>query len=292
MHTTRIQGLLTALAMGGVLWAQSPAVTAQGQLQVRWQGSGAVQSQTQPVAGGSAALHAGTAGDVVLTVGARTTMLVDAMSPPWNCYSCWSEAMGDVVLEFSSPTPTAGVLVLDVQPVCIMGPSYVDVGLDGQWEAIGGVVPTANIPVVLSAEPLPVRLHAEAVNFGGATCRFVASVEFVAQPQELGSLAPSCGPAMTAELVGDPGSVRTLTLRTNAPNAALSALLVGSPFWPQPMCMLLPGAEVLALYVPAPAGVLALPVLPSLRGALSLQLAAIDAQGQLQLGNAVGLMLP
>jgi hypothetical protein len=291
MHTTRIQGLLTALAMGGVLWAQSPAVTAQGQLQVRWQGSGAVQSQVQPVAGGSATLQVGTVGLVDLTVGARTTIQIDAMSPPWNCYGCWSEAMGDVVLEFASPTPVAGVLVLDVQPVCIMGPSYVDVGLDGQWEAIGGVTPHASVPVVLSAEPLPVRLHAEAVNFGGATCRFVASVEFVPQPQSLGSLSPACGPVMTAALTGDPGAARTLSLRPAAAGV-LGALLVGAPFWPQPMCLLLPGAEVLALYVPTPAGAIALPVAVSLQGALSLQYAELDAQGQILLGNAIGLLLP
>ncbi len=275
-----------------VLPAQTILVTATGGLQVAYQPSyGGVVTQPMPVAGATALTLPGI-GSAQVTVGTSSALRVTADSPPFGCYGCWSSASGNVRFTFAASTPLAGVLRLSVAPACLMAsPPWVDVNDDTTWELVGiQATQSVDVPVVLGQRPIPVRVDALTVNFGGAVCSYPVTVQFVPQASALDVVGPACGPSLAASLTE--AGTRTLTLAVGGMNGVLGALAIGGAPSPVggcgpagvPVCavLLTPQPQGVAMPVPVPAG---------LTGLVTLQCAELSANGTLAFSNGVRALL-
>ncbi len=103
-----------------------------------------------------------------------------------------------MLVSYAADAPLAGVLRLYIDPACIMGmPPMSDVENDGLVEANSwqGTV-QVDVPVVLGPRPIPVRLGADTVNFGGATCIVTSSIQFVPLVANLQTAGAACGPSL------------------------------------------------------------------------------------------------
>jgi hypothetical protein len=280
--------------------AQNVTVAATGTLSLSWQGSGPLQTSTQPVQG-TTTLQNTQVGSVALTVGTTTTLTLTALSPPWPgpTMGWWSSATGDVRLRLTAGAPVAGVLRVGVVPACIAGsPPFVDVEDDGLLELVGAAGPAqTDVPVVLGLRPVTVRLYGSMVNFG-ATCAGSVSVEFVPQPANLATAGIACGPSLAATLLRPTAQPGRLTLHVddqpNAPSSTFAALAFGATALAMgPTC----GAGLLAdgwVFVTPTAGGfdLPIPLAPALVGAVELQHVGLQLPWQLQWSNRVRLSLP
>lgn len=268
---------------------QSVQVGATGIISVSYQpSSGGVVTQVQPVAGSSTLALPGV-GTAQLTVGATSTLTLTADSPPWGCYGCWSQAMGDVRLAVSAATPIAVVLRLSVVPACWMGmPPTLDVNDDGSYELVGLLATqTLDVPVVLGTEPVPVRMGGNAVNFGGANCTATLTVSFLAQPSQLAPVQAACGPDLGAVLTAD-GGARTLSLRIGSMSGLIGALGVGDGPIPGTGCGLAMLPLAVVWIVPSPAAATyVVPIAPAVAGVFTLQYAELLATGSIAFSNGI-----
>lgn len=284
--------------VGCLVCAVLPAqvhVTAAGTLTVAMKPLyGPVVTHTQLVTG-PGTLSVPGVGSVVLTIGTVSTMTMTAMAPPDGCYGCWSAPRGDVVLEYSSPVPIAGVLRLETAPACYETSPYFDVDVDGHRDVwpVGPV--SVDVPVVLGAAPVPIRMWGEAVNyeFGPSACGFPMQVGFVALPSSLSTVNAACGPTLAGTYTGDVGG-KKLIVRVAPRNGLIGALLVGGAPVPQPgVCAL---AMPLDAFVLLPTGVpevaMTVPVAAALVGTFTLQSVELLRNGALAYSNGVVAVLP
>lgn len=281
------------VAACGVLPAQSIQVGATGTLHVSYQpSSGPVVNQNQPISGASSLQLSGV-GSSVLAIGTANLLTVTAISPPWNCYGCWSQAAGDVVLSITAPSPVAGILRLQATPACLMGPPpLVDVHDDGSYELVAALPnQTVELPVVLASEELRVRISAHTVNFGGATCVSPTLVEFVPQPTNLTTVNNPCGPTLGGVLWGSGN--RTLTLRFGSLAGMIGAVFVGAAPTPQAGCGLATQPVASLLLAPDPQGAMfAVPVSSALVGVYTLQYVELLPNSQIVWSNGIAAVLP
>jgi hypothetical protein len=281
------------VAVSGLSLAQSVQVAAAGTVTVSYQPStGPVVTNNQPVTGATSLQLAGV-GSAVLTTGNANLLTVTAISPPWNCYGCWSQAAGDVLLSITSTAPVAGILRLQATPACLMGPPpLVDVHDDGSYELVASLPNTIlELPVVLASEELRVRISAHTVNFGGATCVSPTLVEFVPQPTNLTTVGNPCGPTLGGVLWGSGN--RTLTLRFGGMAGTIGAVFVGTVPTPQPGCGLATQPVVSLLLAPDPQGAtFAVPVSSALVGVYTLQYVELLPNPQIVWSNGIAAVLP
>jgi hypothetical protein len=266
---------------------------ATGTLAVSYQPVGSpVVNHTAPVSGATT-LSIPTVGSASVTTAAVSELTITALSPPFGCSGCWSSAGGNVVVTYASATPVAGILRLTLAPQCLMGMPTIDVNDDGSIELAGqNLTQTVDVPVVLGSDPMPIRLAAQTVNFGGVSCSYAARVEFLPQPANLGTVNPSCGPTVGAALTGT-APMRQLRLRFGSMAGQIGAMFVGGTASPQTSCgpATVPAASL--FLVPSPNGVeFVIPVSQALVGAYTLQYVELMANNQIVYSNAVTALLP
>lgn len=285
--------LMGFLAAGGLAVAQSVQVGATGTLSVSYQPlTGPVVTNNQPFQG-AASLQLSGIGSAVFAVGNANLLTLTAVSPPWNCYGCWSQAAGDVVLSITAPSPVAGILRLQATPACLMGPPpLVDVHDDGSYELVAAQPnQTVELPVVLASEELRVRISAHTVNFGGATCVSPTLVEFVPQPTNLTTVNNPCGPTLGGTLWGSGN--RTLSLRFGSMAGTIGAVFVGATPTPQPACGLATVPVVSLLLTPDPQGAMfPVPVSTAVVGVYTLQYVELLPNTQIVWSNGIVAVLP
>lgn len=244
--------LALSVACAAPTLAQSLQVTAAGHISLSWQGSsGPVQTRTQTIANQNAILSVSLVATTTWSMGTVSQLTVDAISPPYTCYGCWSESSGGITLRLAAATPVSGILRLSMAPRCLMGPVWIDVDGNSTWE-IGPSGPTTlDVPVVLGPEPVPVSMYAQTVNFGGATCTYTARIEFLPQATRLGTYGNMCGAGAGASLTTAGSGARTLTLRCRDVSGPVAGLLLGtSPLPVHANCDLLLGIDAWLLLVP------------------------------------------
>lgn len=249
----RLTPLALSVALAAPAFAQSLQVTAAGHIALSWQGSsGPVQTRSQTIANQNSTVSVSTVATTTWTMGTVSELTVDAMSPPYTCYGCWSESSGGITLYLAAATPMGGILRLSMAPRCLMGPVWIDVDGNSTWE-IGPSGPvTLDVPVVLGPEPVPVSMYAQAVNFGGATCSYSARLEFMPQPTRLDTYGNTCAAGAGASLTTASSGARTFTLRCRDVSGPIAGLLLGTTQLPvQTHCDLLLGIDAWLLLVPS-----------------------------------------
>jgi hypothetical protein len=276
--------------------AQNPVVTATGNLLVQWQPSyGLPQQVSQPVIGTSTVVHVSGVGTASLTVGATTVLTLNAESPPYPWSGMWSHAAGNVVVSYAATAPVAGVLRLQMAPACFMSNPTIDVDDDGIVEMdLSTTTPYVDVPVVLGTRPVPVRIVAATVNFGGAVCTYAPTIQFLPQPANLTTVQPPCGPVLGASLRTATTAAGQLTLRVDGMAGIAGVLFVGSvPTPPSPGCGQAANVDATLLLAPTANG-LDVPVAlsPSLLGSYVLQYVELVLPFQLRWSNDVRLVLP
>lgn len=287
--------VLLALAVtNGLAGAQSIQVGATGTLYVSYQPqSGPVVNQTQPIQGATT-LQVPSVASAVLTVGSANLLTISAISPPFNCSGCWSQAAADVLLSITATTPVAGILRLRATPACLMGsPPLVDVQDDGSYELVASTAnQTIELPIVLAAEELRVRISSHTVNFGGATCVSPTLVEFVPQPTNLTTINTPCGPTLGGVLWGTGN--RSLALRIGGMAGSIGALFVGTAPTPWPSgCGIATQPAASILMAPSPQGAqFSVPVSSALVGVYTVQYVEMLPNTQIVWSNGIAMVLP
>jgi len=281
-----IRHALVALISGAASLASQVQVTASGNLQISYEGSvGGVVTQVLPVTG-SASLALSQVASVELILGDHSSLTATAVSPPWNCWGCWSLAAGEVVLQFSSATPIAGELQLRLEPACQMSPMFIDVEDDGLLELHSHAVTTTSVPVVLGPTPLAVRIDIETVNFGGANCSVPASVTFVPFATALRTMNHACGPVTSATMTPAPAG-RSMQLHVANTTGLIGIIGIGDIAIPGACA---PATSPLAsvIVIPTPSGIdYHVPVSAALIGSYTLQYAELTPSNQIAFSNAI-----
>ncbi len=306
LHTRRSLGYDRGMKMrallllcGAALPAQNLTVGATGTLMLSWKGSGPVQTLSQSV-NNDTTLQNGQVGDVSIQTGTTTTLSLSAQSPPWPgpTMGWWSQAAADVVVRYSAPVATAGVLRLNLVPACIMvAPPSIDVGDDGLYEIPPtGLPTTVDVPVVLGPRPISIRIVDTVVNFG-AQCLSTASITFLPQPTNLLTTGIACGSSLAASVLAPSLQPGRLTLHVDdlpTPTNVLAAIAFGGVQTPMgSSCN--PGliADGWLFVTPTAGGFdLPIPLGAGLTGAVELQYVGLQLPFQLQWSNRVSLTLP
>lgn len=242
---------------------------------------------------GATTLSIPSIGSAVVTTGAVSALTLTAISPPFGCSGCSSAAGGDVVFTFASATPVAGILRLTLIPQCLMNAPVIDVNDDGSFELSGyTTAQTIDVPVVLGSDPLPIRVSALTVNFGGPLCSYAPGIQFLPQPLNLGTVNQPCGPTVGATLTGSAPS-RRLTLRFGGMAGQIGAMFVGGAAVPTATCGPATTPAASLILVPSPTGVeFVIPVSSALVGAYTLQYVELLANNQIVWSNGVTALLP
>lgn len=289
----------TLMVFAGLLpcgLAQSLVVTATGTLLVQWQPAyGPPHQVSQPVVGASTVVHVSSVGTASLTVGPTTVMTLDAEDPPLPSWGMWSHAAGNVVVHYAATAPVAGVLRLQMVPSCLMSNPTIDVDDDGLAEMdLATTTPYVDVPIVLGTRPVPVRIVAATVNFGGATCTYAPTIQFLPQPANLTTASPPCGPLLGASLRTPTTAAGKLTLRIGSMTGIAGVLFAGStPTPPAPGCGPATNVDASVLLSPTANGVdIPVTLSPSLLGVHVLQYVELVLPFQLLWSNDVRLVLP
>jgi hypothetical protein len=278
--------LFAAAAVG-----QVPQVVVTGSLQVDLQpSSGPVVTRSLPVLGAATLAVPGVA-SAQAVVGASSSLLTTALSPPFSCSGCWSSASGDLRFAWHSAVPIAGRLQLQVVPACFMvQPPFADVHDDGAWEAHGGSgVVTVDVPLVLGSAPVVVRVAGNSVNFGSASCQGSVVVAWQPQPGALATVGTGCGPDLGASLTGS--AARSLVLSVGGANGVLAAIGLGGPPTAAMACAPV-AVPVAALWVVPQANLrVVLPIAAAVHGSFTLQYVELLGDGSLAFSNGIAALL-
>lgn len=281
------------LAFALALPAQVPQVDVTGTLSISYQpASGPVRQQSRTIQAADVLQLPGVATAQVV-LGTTSALQLTADAPPFGCYGCWSQAAGDVRFELRSASPAAGVLRLQVAPACFMlVPPYADVHDDGHWDLVGVQGnQSIDVPAVLGTVPLVVRVVANSVNFGGATCSYAVNLTWLPQPAALQALGAPCGADLAGALTSTATAARLWQLAIGGAAGIVGAVGLGGPAGPAVPCA--PAAlPVAALYLaPASALRVPLPVAAALHGAFTVQYVELLPNGALAFSNAIAAFL-
>lgn len=289
MNTVATAFVLGIVTLAAPVTGQTVMVTATGQLAF---GASVLPTPlTMPVSGNTT--FTSSYGTITVTTGTTTVLSLSAVGPPPGIWG-WASASGNVLVQYSSSSPVAGVLRLHINPTCFPVPPYIDVEDDNvhEWVWTGPPGATVDVPVVLGTQPIPVRIVAHALT--PTSCTWAASVMFLPQPANLQTVLPLCGPDISASLRKPNTSAGRLRLRIGNMNGLLGVFFVGSvPTGPGSVCGPASNVDASLLVTPSPLGVtLDLPLSPSLIGTNRLQYVELTLPFQLWWSNAVQLTLP
>ncbi|MFY9344552.1 MAG: hypothetical protein WAT39_18820 [Planctomycetota bacterium] len=271
-------------------------VTATGTLNVAYTSPGGPQSSSQPISGPLTTATLPTFATASLAVGLTTTLSLQAGPPP-SGFPYYSLASGNALVTYTTGSPIAGVLTLQMNPTCLGSLPYVDVNDDGSNELDGAMgAATATIPVVLGQATVKVRIHATTMNVGFPNCAYAVSVTFSPTATNLQTVQLPCGPTLSATLrrpTATPATNGELKLHVGNMTGVVGVLFAGSILAPGPTCGPASNADASVLVTPSPAGVsIPLVIPPAVLGVFSLQYVDVVLPLQLRWSNAVQATLP
>lgn len=287
-----------ALAVAAGLFGTGAFLSAQ--VQVTASGSLAVAASVSPspqtaTVTGATTLSVPQFGSVTLTVGPTSLLTLVPLSPPNPWSGWWTSTSGIVLLELTSPVPTAGVLRLHAVPACAaLGPASMMIDVDDDGSAEAGLLAPGpiDVPVVLGSRPVRVRLIAQSVNWG-ATCQATLEVAFVPQPAQLQVLLPACGPDVAATLRAPAAGPGLLRLEVGGMDGVLGVLFAGATPLAPTGCGPFTTADATMLLTPSPAGArVDVPLAPALIGTARVQYVDLSLPFALEWSNGVQLTLP